>query len=111
MSTDGSITRWIGLLQTGDEQAAQQLWERFPQLADRNELWQLLMTITGHNVCNRLRDQRQLKRGGGEGPTRPLLLADIVGDEPRPALAAQVAEEYRRLLGLLTSEELKAVAL
>lgn len=29
MSNDGSITRWIGLLQSGDPDAAQPLWERY----------------------------------------------------------------------------------
>src|SRR6516165_2626841 len=29
MAPDGSITRWIGLLQAGDPAAVQQLWERY----------------------------------------------------------------------------------
>src|SRR5262245_3107718 len=29
MSRDGSVTRWIGLLQQGDATGAQQLWERY----------------------------------------------------------------------------------
>ena len=29
MTTDGSVTRWLGALQAGDSAAAQQLWERY----------------------------------------------------------------------------------
>src|SRR5947209_526174 len=29
MPTDGSVTRWLGRLQTGDPAAPQQLWERY----------------------------------------------------------------------------------
>src|SRR6516165_9409848 len=29
MSLEGSVTRWIGLLQNGDPAAAQRLWERY----------------------------------------------------------------------------------
>src|SRR5438046_2360315 len=54
MSSDGSITRWIGQLQAGDPAAAQPLWERYfrhlvelarrkllgarPQLADEEDI-------------------------------------------------------------------------
>src|SRR6516225_6468212 len=31
MSSEGSVTRWIGLLQAGDLSAAQPLWERYFQ--------------------------------------------------------------------------------
>lgn len=35
LNSDGSVTTWFGLLQAGQEQAAQQLWERyFPLLLD-----------------------------------------------------------------------------
>jgi hypothetical protein len=29
MADDGSVTRWLGQLQAGDQAAVQQLWERF----------------------------------------------------------------------------------
>ena len=90
---------------------------RFPHLADRHDLWQLLMTITSRKACHLLRDQHRLKRGGGveadprrAGEAIPTV-EEVAGDEPTPDLAAQVAEEYRRLLGLLGSKELETVAL
>jgi RNA polymerase sigma factor (sigma-70 family) len=159
MASDGSITRWIGQLQTGDRRGAQELWERyfrrlvglarkklqetprraadeedvalsafhsfcraaeqgrFPRLDDRHDVWQLLMTITSRKACHLLRDQWRLKRGGapegdlGRGHQDDPSVEEIVGDEPTPELAVQVAEEYRRLLELLGSKELEAVAL
>ena len=36
---------------------------------------------------------------------------DVLGAEPTPELAAQVADECRRLLGLLRDESLRSVAL
>src|SRR5262249_44876389 len=81
---------------------------RFPQLADRADLWRLLVTITGHKALDRLRPQRRKKR---RRPTEEVRLEEVVGPEPTPAFAAQVAEECRRLLGLLGNAELEALAL
>ncbi len=38
---------------------------RFPSLADRNELWRLLVTITARKALNQLQHERRDKRGGG----------------------------------------------
>jgi DNA-directed RNA polymerase specialized sigma24 family protein len=82
---------------------------RFPQLRDRGDLWRLLVTITGHKALDRLRHERRQKRGGGAAG--PVALEEVIGREPTPEFAAQVAEECRRLLGLLDDAELEAVAL
>ncbi|HKB41434.1 MAG TPA: ECF-type sigma factor [Gemmataceae bacterium] len=82
---------------------------RFPQLADRAGLWRLLVTITGRKALDRLRHERRQKRGGGA--VEEVRLEEVVGSEPTPDFAAQVAEECRRLLGLLGDAELEAVAL
>jgi DNA-directed RNA polymerase specialized sigma24 family protein len=88
---------------------------RFPDLQDRDGLWQLLVTITARKVCHLLRDAARLKRGGGivADPRRDeqSSLDQIVGSEPTPEFAAQVAEECQRLLKQLGSSELEAVAL
>jgi DNA-directed RNA polymerase specialized sigma24 family protein len=81
---------------------------RFPQLADRADLWRLLVTITGHKALDRLRHERRLKRR--PRPAEEVRFEEVVGPEPTPAFAAQVAEECRRLLGLLGDAELEAVA-
>src|SRR5262249_6577555 len=82
---------------------------RFPQLADRADLWRPLVTITAHQALDRLRPERRQKRGGGAA--EEVRLEEVVGPEPTPAFAARVAEECRRLLGLLDDAELEAVAL
>ena len=38
---------------------------RFPQLADRDDLWRLLVTITARKALHLARDERSQKRGGG----------------------------------------------
>jgi DNA-directed RNA polymerase specialized sigma24 family protein len=88
---------------------------RFPRLADRDDLWRLLVVITGHKSIHLVRDQRRQKRGGdvlddnnGQGM---VALSQIIGQEPTPEFAAQVAEEFRLLLDRLGNEELCSVAI
>jgi DNA-directed RNA polymerase specialized sigma24 family protein len=94
---------------------------RFPRLEDRDDLWHLLVLIASRKAANQAKRERRQKRGGGkvvhasalpgaeegDGP----LFADLIGREPDPALAAQVAEACRRLLEMLGDTELRAVAL
>ncbi len=92
---------------------------RFPQLADRNDLWRLLVVITARKVNSHARRQLRHKRGGGKvRPASDLataasddnqLLAEAVGSEPTPEFAAMVAEEYRRLLDRLGDDTLRRV--
>ena len=95
---------------------------RFPRLFDRNDLWQLLVVIAFRKTCNQIKQERRRQpRGGrvlhasalaaGPGGDEGALFADLIGRGPSPALAAQTAEECRRLLAELGSEELRQVAL
>jgi DNA-directed RNA polymerase specialized sigma24 family protein len=89
---------------------------RFPQLRDRNSLWPLLVAITAHKAVDLLRHERRRKRGGppgdAGGPARPEAeLEQIIGREPTPEFALQVAEECQQLLDRLGDDELRAVAL
>jgi RNA polymerase sigma factor (sigma-70 family) len=164
MSSDGSVTVWIGALKEGDHAAAQALWERyfrklvglararfrdtacraadeedaalsafdsfcrgaaggrFPQLRDRDNLWPLLVVITARKVIDARNHEARQKRGGGkvqgesawldavDGSDREGGINLVIGDEPTPAFAAEVAEETQRLLDALDSEELRKVA-
>jgi DNA-directed RNA polymerase specialized sigma24 family protein len=72
---------------------------RFPRLADRDVLWRLLVTITARKACKLIRDQKRLKR---DPPGHEAVeFEDVVGEEPTPEFASQVAEETQRLLALL----------
>jgi DNA-directed RNA polymerase specialized sigma24 family protein len=93
---------------------------RFPDLADRDDLWQILLMLTDRKAIDLARREGRGKRGSGkvlneaacmassadEGP-----LARIQDPEPSPAFAALFAEECQRLLGLLRDAELQRVAL
>jgi DNA-directed RNA polymerase specialized sigma24 family protein len=96
---------------------------RFPQLADRDDLWGLLVVITTRKVQAQARRRLRQKRGGGQvrpasdlaGPASDDeddndLLARAVSSEPTPEFAAMVAEEYRRLLDRLGDDVLRKVA-
>jgi DNA-directed RNA polymerase specialized sigma24 family protein len=96
---------------------------RFPQLADRGDLWQLLVLITARKAIDLVHQERRQKRGGGtvQGESAFLAIPDSSGEEagleqfagrePTPEFAAQLAEECRRLLSVLADEELRRVAL
>jgi DNA-directed RNA polymerase specialized sigma24 family protein len=92
----------------------------FPQLADRDDLWRLLVTITARKAFHLRRDEGRQKRGGGDvlnlGQTGPSsraesFLEQVMDREPTPAFAALVAEESRRLLDCLGDEQLRTIAL
>jgi len=96
---------------------------RFPQLFDRNNLWQLLAAITAHKALDLARREGRLKRGAGRvldegalpGAERlqgeEAALEQAFSREPTPELAVQMAEEFQRLLDLLGDDTLRAVAL
>lgn len=95
---------------------------RFPRLADREDLWQLLVAITLRKIIDQVNRELRQKRGGGRvvGETDLRLkrsgsdLAEwsdaIAGDEPSPALAAQFSDEYERLMQLLPDDQARQVA-
>jgi RNA polymerase sigma factor (sigma-70 family) len=95
---------------------------RFPQLRDPNNLWPLLVVITARKASDRVQHNRRQKRGGGhvqgESAFRDLQsgsaveagIEQVVGPEPTPAFAAEVAEEYQRLLNQLGEDTLRTIA-
>jgi len=97
--------------------------DRFPQLHDRLDLWQLLVLLTARKASDLAQHERRQKRGGGavldeaalpcptDSSAQGAPLDQIKGPEPTPAFAAQVAEECHRLLERLDSPELRDVAL
>jgi DNA-directed RNA polymerase specialized sigma24 family protein len=90
---------------------------RFPQLGDRDNLWRLLVVITARKAANLKRDANRQKRGGGRadgesvGRDHDAELEVVLGREPSPEFATQIAEECQRLLGSLGEEPLRTIAL
>jgi DNA-directed RNA polymerase specialized sigma24 family protein len=91
---------------------------RFPRLADRHDLWRLLLTITLRHARNlardETRDRRDSRRTVGAADLFDLPGADLdrlAGTDPDPALAAEVADGLRHLLALLPGDDLRTVAL
>lgn len=94
---------------------------RFPQLNDRDNLWRLLVVITARKALDQLAHEHSQRQGGGtlQGESRifpvgagwdETAIEQVVGEEPTPEFAAQVAEQYQRLLDLLGDESLRQVA-
>jgi DNA-directed RNA polymerase specialized sigma24 family protein len=95
---------------------------RFPQLRDRHNLWPLLVLITARKAVDLVQHEGRKKRGGGAvrgesalvGPggssSRDAGIEQILDREPTPEFAAQLAEEYQRLLDRLSDAELRLVA-
>jgi DNA-directed RNA polymerase specialized sigma24 family protein len=91
---------------------------RFPRLEDRDDLWQLLVTLTVRKAADLAHRERRQKRGGGAVVPASVLgqggeaaaFAELVSREPDPAFAAEVAETCRELLEALGDPTLRAIA-
>ena len=90
---------------------------RFPDLDDRDDLWQILFMITERKAIDLIeyesrarRDYRRLVNAPSSGSMGADLGA-IAGREPDPAFAAEVAETCDSLLGRLKEENMRTVAM
>lgn len=91
---------------------------RFPKLDDSHDLWRLLVSITVHKVLHVVRDGNRQKRGGAfrelkdlDGSNDAIAAIDqVVGREPSPEFAAEIAEETTRLMHALGDKELEQLA-
>jgi RNA polymerase sigma factor (sigma-70 family) len=94
---------------------------RYPQLADRTDLWRLLVTIAARKALSQIESDRRQKRGQarvrGESafdspsPTSGARgIEQVVGDAPSPDLASLIAEQYESLLAVLDNENLRLMA-
>jgi RNA polymerase sigma factor (sigma-70 family) len=86
---------------------------RYPNLTDRDGLWAVLVTITVRKAVDLKRYEYRQKRqppARADARDEPAL-EDVIGREPDPEFAARIAEEFQRLLGLLTDPTLRTIAL
>lgn len=80
---------------------------RFPDLADRYDLWRLLVRITACKAIDLARHEKRKcrcpRRQPGEAAVEPSeeMLAQVIGDSPTPEFAATMAEQCRLLLDRL----------
>ncbi len=95
---------------------------RFTELAGREDLWYLLLSITKQKSIDHIRFYDRQKRGGshhaadadGEKPIgrniKRIDIEDIVSKVPTPDDLAAIDEDYQRLLGLLRDDTLRRIA-
>jgi DNA-directed RNA polymerase specialized sigma24 family protein len=94
---------------------------RFPKLFDRGDLWQLLVVIAFRKKCNQVKYEAARQPHNGKVYTASALtradrdgagsiFSHLIGREPDPTLAFQVAASCRRLLEMLPIQELRDVA-
>jgi RNA polymerase sigma factor (sigma-70 family) len=94
---------------------------RFPRLNDRDNLWRLLVVITARKALDQLAHEHSKRQGGGMIRAESRIssekmewdeaaIENVVGAEPSPEFAAQVAEQYQLLLDRLGDDTLRRVA-
>lgn len=81
---------------------------RFPNLADRDSLWPLLVTIAARKSVSEQRRQLAQKRSRAN-ECRLEDIRDYVGVEPSPEFAVEVADELERLVRLLGDRTLRDI--
>lgn len=95
---------------------------RFPDLRDRDSLWQLMLVITGHKIANRHRYDRQQRRDERRTLTDSIFSdipfeesrqasGGLISREPTPEFVAEFQETSERLFATLNDPELKEIAI
>ena len=96
--------------------------DRFPDLSGPDNLWGLLITLTGRKVHAHLRHQTRQKRGGGavrgesifideDGAARGGGIGGVMGEHQSADVRAELAEACDGLLDQLPDEQLKQIAI
>ena len=94
---------------------------QFPQLADRDDLWEVLALLTARKAHDLVEYETRGKRdwrkvqpeteaGASPDAQEPLLLR-LAAQEPDPAFAAEMADQYRQLFAELGDDELRTIAM
>lgn len=95
--------------------------DNFPDLSGPDNLWGLLITLTGRKVHAHLRHQTRQKRGGGTvrgesvfldraGDLKAGGIGGVTGDARPAEIHAELAEACDELLSQLDDEQLKQIA-
>ncbi|MEZ6132629.1 MAG: ECF-type sigma factor [Planctomycetaceae bacterium] len=89
---------------------------RFPDLFDRNDLWQLLLRMSARKVIDKRRHDLRQRRGGNfriysldhAGDEEQLF--EAIGDEPSPEMVLMVQESVEQLFSHLGVGQLRDLA-
>jgi DNA-directed RNA polymerase specialized sigma24 family protein len=81
----------------------------YPQVADRDDLWRLLVVITARKTIDLHHYEARKKRGGGQ-ELEEYLLEQVLSRDPDPEFAAEMAEACQRRLNSLEDQELRLIA-
>ncbi len=93
---------------------------KFHRITDRDNLWALLVPMTAYKSRDLLRREWSLKRGAGRVLDEAAMagdkesfgkLDDLLGHEPTPEFAAQMAEQCECLLSRLNDRERRTAEL
>lgn len=88
---------------------------QFARLADRDDLWQVLVMITERKAIDLMRREGRQSRGAGRvipwSEAEGRGAGDVPDEGPTPEFAAQVVDEFRNLLRRLGDDSLRSVAL
>lgn len=86
---------------------------RFPDLADRDDLWRLLMRMAARKVVDKRRHDRRQRRGGDvdvRSLDAPDSVLDVIGEEPSPEFAAELRESVEQIFSRLGVGPLRDLA-
>jgi len=83
---------------------------QFPLLADRHNLWHLLISITARKAVSHLRRENAEKRGG-KAEFVDADFESIVSREPTPEFATMMIDAFNHLLDRLPNDNLRKIAL
>jgi RNA polymerase sigma factor (sigma-70 family) len=94
---------------------------RFPQLHDRNDLWQILVMLAERKAIDQIRRERSKKRIRELGESAlgigdpygcgPVGVEGAMGCDPSPDFVAEMTEEVSRRMAQLETEQLKKIAM
>jgi DNA-directed RNA polymerase specialized sigma24 family protein len=94
----------------------------FPLLADRNDLWRLLVVLTARKSSNQRKYEQRIKRGGGKVRGESAFegngstdgeegIERVIHEKPDPATLVELAEKYEALLESLRDDRLRQIAI
>lgn len=87
--------------------------DRFPDLHDRHDLWQILLMLTERKVIEQFRKSNAQKRGRGRGTAEPSdsVIANLAEQQPGPEFVAAFNDSLVWAIGRLDPEKTREIAI